>query len=260
MPKPLAPRGAAKALLQPRPILRHRARHEAERQPAVGNLGGELHRRLVAGAEVDRDVGAHVQDRFQWLADAHGARAGIGQADLATLMCDRRLAGKHLAHDGDVVLDPPIGFAPGLAVPAFHDLRAGDADPRYETTAAGERVDGRRRHRGVGRGARGKLHDGGAELDVLGLAGEECQRRHRIRAVGLRGPHQVVAQRLGALHQLDGNVEDGAGIADAQAEFHRSLLVPRAGVRSPPAARPDGRSARRPDRRRGSSPARPRVG
>ena len=70
----------------------------------------------------------------------------------------------------------------------------------------------------------GELHDGGAELDALRLAGEVRQRRDRVRAVGLRRPHRVVAERLGALHELDGNVEGGTGIAEAEAELHRQVL------------------------------------
>src|SRR5581483_8329347 len=120
----LAAAGPAEALLEPGPVLRHRARHEAQRQPAVGDLGGELDGRLVAGAEIDRDVGVHVQDRLQRLAHAHGTGSRIGQADLAAVVAHGPLAPEDLAHDGDVVPDAVVGLAPGLPVPALHDLRA----------------------------------------------------------------------------------------------------------------------------------------
>src|SRR5207237_21005 len=119
---------AAEALLEPGQVLRHGARRKAERQPAVGDLRGQLHGRLVAGSENDRDIGIHVQDRFQRLADAQRAFAAVWKADLPPLVHDRALPAKNLAHDRDVILEPPIGPAPGLAIPALDDLRAGDAE------------------------------------------------------------------------------------------------------------------------------------
>ena len=71
----LAAAGAAEAFLEPRPQHRHEPRHEAERQPAVGDLGRQLHVRLGAGAEPDRQPRVHVQDRRERLADAERAGA-----------------------------------------------------------------------------------------------------------------------------------------------------------------------------------------
>ena len=161
----------------------------------------------------------------------------VGQADLAALVRHRCLAGEHLAHDLDVVLDAPVGLAPGLAVPALDDLRARYAEPGDEAYAAGERIDGRCRHGTVGGRARGKLHDGRAELDAAGLAGEEGERRHRIRAVGLGRPHGIVAQLLGPLHQLDGDVERGARVSQMQPELHGVPPFLVEGIKAPAEAR-----------------------
>ena len=215
--------GAAEAFFEPRPVLFHGARHETHGQPAVGDLGGELDRRFVAGRQVDRDVRVHVQDGFQRLADSHGAGPGVGQRDLAAVVRHGRLAGEDLAHDRDIVADAPIGLAPRLAVPTLDDLRARNTQANDEAAAAGHRVDGRRRHRRVRRCARGQLHDPGAELDAAGVRRQEGERRHGVRTVGLGRPHRVVAQLLGALHELHRNVDMGAGIADRQAQFHRGF-------------------------------------
>jgi len=212
--------GAPETFFEPGPVLVHGAGHEAHRQPAVGDLGGQLHRRLVAGGEIDRDVGVHVQDGFQRLADAHGAGAGVGQRDLAAFVADGAFALKNLAHDRDVVAHAPVGLAPGLAVPALDDLRTGDADAGEEAAAARHGIDGRGRHGGVGGRAGGELHDAGAEFYPLGVGGQERERRHRVGAVGFGRPHGIVAQLLGALHELHGDIEGGTGIADGEAELH----------------------------------------
>src|ERR1700686_4304725 len=108
------------------PYSSHGARHEAHWQPAVGDFSRQLDHRLTACGEIDRDVGVHVQDRLQRLGQSGGALALIGQADLAAFVRHGALAPKDLAHDRDVVLDPIIGLAPRLAVPALDDLRSRD--------------------------------------------------------------------------------------------------------------------------------------
>src|SRR5262249_28373002 len=55
---------AAEAVLQPRLVLRHRAWHEPQRQPAVGDLGGEVYGGFVARTQIDRKVSVPVQDRM----------------------------------------------------------------------------------------------------------------------------------------------------------------------------------------------------
>src|SRR5215472_16011608 len=122
----LAVAGAAEALLQPRAVLLHGARHETHRQPAVGDLGRQLDHRLTAGGEIDRDVGVHVQDRLERLGEASGALALVRQTNLAAFVRHGTFAPKDLAHDRHVVLDPIVGPAPRLAVPALDDLWSRD--------------------------------------------------------------------------------------------------------------------------------------
>src|SRR5262245_17241453 len=86
--KPLAPPAAP---VQPGPERGHQPRHEAERQPAVSDLGCQLHVRLGAGAEPDRQAWVHVQDRRERLADAERAGPRIRQRDLAAGVSDRVL-------------------------------------------------------------------------------------------------------------------------------------------------------------------------
>src|SRR5882757_2039419 len=76
----LAVAGAPEALLQPRAVLLHGARHEAHWQPAVGDFSRQLDHRLTTCGEIDRDVGVHVQDRLQRLGEASGTFALVGQA------------------------------------------------------------------------------------------------------------------------------------------------------------------------------------
>jgi hypothetical protein len=166
------------------------------------------------GGEIDRDVGVHVQDRLQRLGEASGAFALVGQADLAAFVRHGLFALEDLAHDRDVVLDPIIGLAPRLAVPALDDLRSRDTEASDETAAAGHRVDAGGRHRGVGRRSRGQLHDAGAELDAVGLGGEERQRRDRVRAIGFGRPDRVVTQLFRPLHKGDRHFQMCARIAD----------------------------------------------
>ena len=196
------------------PILLHGARHEAHWQPAVGDLGRQLDHRLAAGGEIDRDVGVHVQDRLQRLGESGGAFALVGQADLAAFVRHGFFALEDLAHDRDVVLDPVIGLAPRLAVPALDDLRSRDTQACDETAATGHRINAGGRHGGVGRRSRGQLHDAGAELDAVGLGGEERERRDRVGAIGFGRPDRVVTQFFRPLHKGDRHFQMCARIAD----------------------------------------------
>src|SRR6266566_4730958 len=130
------------------------------------------------------------------------------------------LAPEDLAHDLDVVPDAPIRPAPGLPVPSLYDLRAGNTEAGNETPAASERINGCCRHRRIGRRACSKLHNAGAELDPLRLAGKECERGYRVRAVSFGGPYRIIPERFRALHKINRGIEVGAGISDGQAKFH----------------------------------------
>jgi hypothetical protein len=195
--------------------------------PGMKPMGSQPSAISAVSLTVDRQIGVHVEDRLQRLADPQGAGAAVGQLVLLAVVRHRRLAPEDLAHDRHVVLHPVVGLAPRLAVPALDDLRTRDAESGDEAAAACHGVDRRRRHRGIGRRARGELHDAGAELDAPGQRGEIGERRDGVGTVGLGGPYRIVAQLLGALHQLDRNVEMRARIADRQTQFHcRSLRSP----------------------------------
>jgi hypothetical protein len=168
-----------------------------------------------------------VQDRLQRLGEASGAFALVGQADLAAFVRQGFFALEDLAHDRDVVLDPIIGLAPRLAVPALDDLRSRDTEASDETAATGHRVDAGGRHRGVGRCSRGQLHDAGAELDAFGNSGEEREWRDRVRAIGFGQPDRVIPQLFRALHEGDRLLQMCARIADGQAKLHRQVLPAR---------------------------------
>src|ERR1700712_5608206 len=100
----------------------------------------------IASPPAAREVGIHVQDRLQRLGEARGALALVGQADLATFVRHGAFALENLAHDRDVILDPIVGLAPRLAVPALDDLRSGDTEACDEAAATGPRVNAGRRH------------------------------------------------------------------------------------------------------------------
>src|SRR6185295_19808048 len=61
----LAAARAPEALLEPRSERLHVAWPQAERQPAVGDLAGQDHRLLRAGAEPDPRARLEVQDRLE---------------------------------------------------------------------------------------------------------------------------------------------------------------------------------------------------
>jgi len=125
-----------------------------------------------------------------------------------------------LAHDADIILQPIIRTAPGLAVPALDDLRAGDAEPGDETPATRQRIDSAGAHGGVCRCTRRDLDDARAELDPLGDRGQIRQGCDRVGAVSFGRPYAVVAEFLRSQDAFDRQIHSGAGIADRESEFH----------------------------------------
>ena len=120
----LAVAGPLEAFFEPWFVFIHRPRHKTERQPAVCDLAGQSHGRFVAGAEIDRDIRVHVQDRLQRLADAKTAFARIGQLKLLAVVRQTFFSLPYLAHDGGIIFQPVVGLAPGLTVPPLDDLRS----------------------------------------------------------------------------------------------------------------------------------------
>src|SRR4051812_20099514 len=116
--------GARRALLEQRPQVADVLGREEDRDPAVGDLAGELRVLRPDRREVDRDPVLHRRDRqLERLARA------VGQRQLEGLAVELEpLAVERLADDRDVLaraLDLP---AEALAVPALGALRAGRAD------------------------------------------------------------------------------------------------------------------------------------
>ncbi len=206
--------GATETLLEPGQIFGQRSWHETQRQPAVRDFRCQLHGRFVSGAEIDRDVGIHMQDGFQRLADAERALTGVRQAYLTPFMCHRRFTSEDLPHDRDVVLVAVVRPAPWLAVPTLNDLRSRYTEPGDETSAARHRIDGGSAHRGIGGRTGSELHDAGAQFDPLRQRGEIGQRCDCIRAIRLRCPYAVIAKLLGALHERHGDFQMRARITD----------------------------------------------
>ena len=174
-----------------------------QRQPAVGDLRrlGDVFRSL--GANEDGDIGAQrVGDGLDGFAQAPGTRAVVGQGIEFTVAGHRLFPGQYLADDVDILPGAGQGFAVGLAVPAFHHLGAGY--PQAEDHApAGQVIQGDGRHGAGRRGAGRQLGHGSAEANLRGVGTYPGQGRKAIVAVGLRGPHRVVAQALRLLRHFD---------------------------------------------------------
>ena len=202
----LAAPGPGKALLDGGAISLQRAGYEIERDPAIGDLRREPHVGLGARAEPDGDIGIHVQDRCQRLADPHGAFSGEGQGNLAAFVGHRRLPAENLSHDGHVITNAPIGLAPGLAVPAFDDLRARNPDAANGAPRR-QGVEGAHLHGRHGGGAPGELDDRRAQANPLGMSGQPGQGGYGIRAIGLGGEDSIVAEALGLFHRLERNLQ-----------------------------------------------------
>src|SRR5207245_8614667 len=130
------PRGRPAARAEPRvePLTEHldSPRREERRDPAVGDLRGE---RRVPGAdrrEIDREVRAPVQDRFERLAEARRVRARVRDLIVLAPELEPLLPTADAAHDLDVLARPPHQLAAGPPVPTRPDL------PPRGTARAGE--------------------------------------------------------------------------------------------------------------------------
>ena len=191
---------------------------EQRRDPAVGDLARE---RGVLGAdrgEVDRDALLDGGDR-----ELERLAGPVGQRQLEGLAVELdALAGERHAHHGDVLARALQLLGEALPVPALGDLRPRGADAEDHAPAR-ELVDRGGRHRGHRRRAGGHLEDPRAEADPRGLTRQPAEHGRGVRAVGLGGPHRVIAQPLGLLDdvQLVLRAEAEAPVADVHAELHR---------------------------------------
>ena len=190
--------GALRALLEQRLELLHVLGGEEHRDPAVGDLAGELHVVRPDRREVDRDLVLHRLDRqLQRLAGPVGQR----QVDRLALVLEP-LARERLADDLDVLARALDLLAEALA-------RASPRRPAGRSTrcrAASARPTGCRSSRRSSRSSRRcgagiwKIAEPSLIFDVMRR--EPAEDRRRVRAVRLRGPDRVVAQPLGLLDDL----------------------------------------------------------
>ena len=211
---PTFARPAARCSSSSRGVLRS----EEHRQPAVGELAGELEVLRADRGDVDRDVVAHrVQHQVQRFARAVRQRQRVGRA----LVADP-LARERQFDDVDVLAGAGHRLGEPDAVPAFGDLGAGKSETEAEP-AAGEHVEGRRGHRGHRRGAGRDLQNSAADVDVLGLRGDPGEHRHGVRAVRLGGPRDGVAEPVGLLDQRERL--GAAAVADVQSQLHRATIT-----------------------------------
>src|SRR5207245_10646801 len=97
--------------------------------------------------EIDREVRAAVEDRFERLAEARRVRARVRDLIVLAPELERLLPTEDAAHDRDILARPREGLAEGLAVPALDDLRSRHAEAEPDA-AAREPLERRRRHRG----------------------------------------------------------------------------------------------------------------
>src|SRR5699024_6036192 len=174
-----------------------------------------------------------MHDRLERLAEAGRPRPLVWQRVGGTVGGHGPLAAQDLADDVDVLAGPGERLGERLAVPPLHDLRAGDAEPEREP-AAGQVVERHGAHRCGGGRARGQLHDGGGQADVLGERPVPGQRGERVRTPGLRGEDGVEARPVRGHHEvgvIGGRL--GAPVAELQGEFHAHSVTHAAGSACP---------------------------
>src|SRR4029077_16978496 len=157
---------------------------EEDRDPAVGDLRGELDGLAADRAEVDGDLVAdRVDVELERLALAGDSLPlGERQLEVLALLLEAAIAGDYLLDDLDVLARAPPGLLVGHAVPALGDLWARRTEAEDEAPP-GEGVDRDPGHRGGGGLAGGDLEDRRAELDGLGLGGQIGEHADRVGAV-----------------------------------------------------------------------------
>ena len=225
---------------------RHPARREEDGNPAVRDLGRHRHVLRADGGDVDRHVGARVENRLQRLAEPRGVRPGVRDLVVLAVILHRLLPLENRPHDVDVLAGLLERLAERLTVPAFDDLWSRHAEAEPEA-AARQRIQ---RHRGHGRHggrAAGDLHDRGADVDLARLRGDPRRRHDGIRAVRFGGPDGVVSELLRFPQALGVDGELLAGVAEVNRQLH--CYVPHARWSSTRNRDRPARTRRRPSRR-----------
>ncbi len=186
---------------------------EEDRQPAVGDFGGQLDVLGPDGRQVDGDGGIGLQGTLQRLAQAGRVVAAIGDLIVVALEGQRGLAAEDGADDADVFARAPQRLGVADAVPPLDHLRPGETQAHQEASA-GELVERHGGHGGVGRGSAGHLHDGRAQLNACRQRPQPGQRRDGVGAIGLGRPDAVDAQPVGLLDEFDGELHLAGGVTE----------------------------------------------
>ena len=160
-----------------------------------------------------------LRDQLERLAEPGAALQR--QLVVLAVVAQRLLAAVDRAQDLDELARARERLREGLAVPALDHLRARHADAEDQAPVR-EMIDRHRGHPDARGCTRRDLHHGRAELDARGARADPAQRREGVGAVGLRGPHRVVAEALGLEHRLDRIARPGHPVADHQSQLHAS--------------------------------------
>ena len=197
--KRLAAAGAREALLEQRPELADVLGREQRRDPAVGDLGRQRRVLRPDRREVDRDPLLHRRDReLQRLAGP------VGQRQLERLAVVDSTRSRASAMRTTSTYSRVRWSCLPKRWPCQPSATCGPLEPMPEQhPPVGELVERRGGHRGHRRRAAGHLEDRRAELDPLGLPREPGEDRGGVGAVGLGGPHRVVAEPLGLQDELE---------------------------------------------------------
>ncbi len=109
---------------------------EEDREPAVGDLGGELDRLRLEDGEVDRDVGAkRPRHQLERLPESRRARAGVRNLVVQAVVLERLPPERPQRTISTYSRSLRQRLPPGLAVPALDHLRAREAEPEQEAAA-----------------------------------------------------------------------------------------------------------------------------
>ena len=213
--------GAGEALVEPFVVHAGNPRRVEDRQPPVGDLGGQRDVLRAFGAQHHRDVRTQrMGDGLERLAQTRGALTRERQGVVRAVAGNRGLAGPDLAQDVDVLAGARQRLRELLPVPALDDLRTRHTQP--QDVAATRQVVERQRCHGARRGRAGRhLNDRRTQAHPRGFPAPPGQRGVGIRAPGLRGEDGVEPRffRRGDERRVIGG-RLGAPVSELQTEFH----------------------------------------
>ena len=167
-------------------------RAEEDGEPPVGDFAAQLEILRPDGRQVNRQgITNGVNGQRERLAGT------VGQRQLPELsVVGHSLTTERHAHDVDVLPCPRERLVEPHSVPTLRYLRPGYSQAETETPP-GQRVQGRRGHRAVGRRSTGYLKDCCSHVDCRRLCGDPTQHGGGIGAVSLGRPGHRVAQTVG---------------------------------------------------------------